>query len=244
MDWLSPGLVLAGALIGGLLNGLTGFGTGLTALPLWLQVLEPAVAAQLVSVASIAGHLSALPTLWRDSDWRELGPMLVGGLVGVPIGLCLLPLIKVELFKMAVGIILICYCAFMLCAAGHLHVRRRSRAAEMAIGFLGGVLGGIAGLSGPPPIVWGALRSWPKAQRRQTLQAFNTAVLAAMLVASLAGGLVDMRLLVASAIALPATLAGNWLGERLYRRLDERRFDRLVLGLVFLSGCLLVWANR
>ena len=114
----------------------------------------------------------------------------------------------------------------------------------MAIGFLGGVLGGIAGLSGPPPIVWGALRSWPKAQRRRTLQAFNTAVLSAMLVASLAVGLVDMRLLVASAIALPATLSGNWLGERLYRRLDERRFDRVVLGLVFLSGCLLVWANR
>ena len=244
MDWLSAGLVLAGALVGGLLNGLTGFGTGLTALPLWLQVLEPVVAAQLVSVASIAGHLSALPSLWRDSDWRELGPMLVGGLVGVPIGLCLLPLIKVELFKMAVGIILICYCAFMLCAAGHLHIRRASRAAEMAIGFLGGVLGGIAGLSGPPPMVWGALRSWPKAQRRRTLQTFNTAVLSAMLTASLAGGLVDMRLLVASAIALPATLSGNWLGERLYRRLDERRFDRVVLGLVFLSGCLLVWANR
>ncbi|HXE70063.1 MAG TPA: sulfite exporter TauE/SafE family protein [Hyphomicrobiaceae bacterium] len=244
MDWLSAGLVLAGALVGGLLNGLTGFGTGLTALPLWLQVLEPAVAAQLVSVASIAGHLSALPSLWRDSDWRELGPMLVGGLVGVPIGLCLLPLIKVELFKMAVGIILICYCAFMLCAAGHLHIRRASRAAEMAIGFLGGVLGGIAGLSGPPPMVWGALRSWPKAQRRRTLQTFNTAVLSAMLTASLAGGLVDMRLLVASAIALPATLSGNWLGERLYRRLDERRFDRVVLGLVFVSGCLLVWANR
>jgi uncharacterized protein len=53
-----------------------------------------------------------------------------------------------------------------------------------------------------------------------------------------------MRLLAAAAIALPATLSGNWLGERLYRRLDERRFDRLVLGLVFLSGCLLVWANR
>ena len=244
MDWLSPGLVLAGALIGGLLNGLTGFGTGLTALPFWLQVLEPAVAAQLVSVASIAGHLPALPSLWRDSDWRALAPMLAGGLLGVPIGLCLLPVIKVALFKTIVGIILICYCAFMLGAAGHLHIRRAGSAAEVAIGFLGGVLGGIAGLSGPPPIVWGALRSWPKAQRRRTLQAFNTAVLSAMLAASLAGGLVDMRLFVASAIALPATFSGNWLGERLYRRLDDRRFDRVVLGLVFLSGCLLVWANR
>ena len=121
MDWLSPGLVLAGARIGGLNRGLTGSGPAHGASLDGLQVLEPAVAAQLVSVASIAGHPSALPTLWRDSDWRELGPMLVGGLVGVPIGLCLLPLIKVELFKMAVGIILICYCAFYVSAPpGHL----------------------------------------------------------------------------------------------------------------------------
>jgi len=244
MDWSSPAFVVAGALIGGLLNGLTGFGTGLTALPLWLQVLEPVVAAQLVSVASISGHLSALPALWRDSDWRELGPMLGAGLIGVPIGLCILPLIKVDVFKMSVGILLIGYCTFMLGAAGHLHIRRAGAAAEMLIGFLGGVLGGIAGLSGPPPIVWGTLRAWPKARRRRTLQAFNTAILAAMLLASLLGGLIGMRLLVASAIALPATLLGNWLGERLYRRLDERRFDRVVLGLVFLSGCILVASNR
>jgi uncharacterized protein len=244
MDWVTPVLVVTGALIGGLLNGLTGFGTGLTALPLWLQVLEPVVAAQLVSVASIAGHLSALPALWRETDWRHLGPMLLAGLIGVPMGLWLLPLVKVTVFKLAVGVILICYCLFMLFAAGNLHIRRGHRAAEIGVGFLGGVLGGIAGLSGPPPIVWGALRAWPKAQRRQTLQAFNTAVLAAMLVASLLGGLVDARLLLASAIALPATFLGNWLGEWLYRSLDDRGFDRIVLGLVFLSGCVLVWSNR
>jgi uncharacterized protein len=244
MDWVTPVLVVTGALIGGLLNGLTGFGTGLTALPLWLQVLEPVVAAQLVSVASIAGHLSALPSLWRETDWRHLGPMLLAGLIGVPMGLWLLPLVKVTVFKLAVGVILICYCLFMLFAAGNLHIRRGHRAAEIGVGFLGGVLGGIAGLSGPPPIVWGALRAWPKAQRRQTLQAFNTAVLAAMLVASLLGGLVDARLLFASAIALPATFLGNWLGEWLYRSLDDRGFDRIVLGLVFLSGCVLVWSNR
>ena len=72
MDWLTPALVLTGALIGGLLNGLTGFGTGLTALPVWLQVLEPVVAAQLVSVASVLGHLSphAVKRLVLDEDHR------------------------------------------------------------------------------------------------------------------------------------------------------------------------------
>jgi uncharacterized protein len=244
MDWLTPALVLTGALIGGLLNGLTGFGTGLTALPVWLQVLEPVVAAQLVSVASVLGHLSALPSLWRAFDWRALAPMLLAGLLGVPIGFWLLPSIKVEVFKLTVGIILIAYCGFMLCAAGQLRVRRDSTAVEIGVGLMGGVLGGIAGLSGPPPIVWGALRAWPKAERRRTLQAFNTAVLSAMLLANLVAGRVGVGLLVAALIALPATLIGNWLGERLYRRLDDRRFDRVVLGLVFLSGIVLVGSYR
>jgi uncharacterized membrane protein YfcA len=37
---------------------------------------------------------------------------------------------------------------------------------------------------------------------------------------------------------------GNWLGDRLYRSLDDRRFDRIVLSLLFLSGLMLVWSNR
>ena len=38
-DWGALAFVLAGALVGGFVNGLTGFGTGLTALPLWLQAV-------------------------------------------------------------------------------------------------------------------------------------------------------------------------------------------------------------
>jgi len=244
MDWGTPLVISAGALIGGLCNGLTGFGTGLTALPLWLAVLNPTVATPLVGIASIAGHLPSLPALWREADWRRLAPMLVAGVLGVPLGFLLLPLIKVDLFKLIVGIVLILYCGFMLWAAGHLRLRRGGVGMEAGVGFVGGVLGGIAGLSGPPPIVWGALKAWPKAQRRQTLQVFNTLILLAMLMASLIGGRLSMGLLMASAIALPATLAGNWLGERLYRRLDDRRFDRVVLGLVFLSGIVMVASYR
>jgi hypothetical protein len=38
-DWGTLTFVLAGAVAGGFVNGLTGFGTGLTALPFWLQAI-------------------------------------------------------------------------------------------------------------------------------------------------------------------------------------------------------------
>jgi uncharacterized protein len=243
-EWSALAFILAGALVGGFVNGLTGFGTGLTALPLWLQAVEPLVAAQLVSAASVAGHLASLPAIWAAIDWRRLAPMLVAGLIGVPVGVWMLPWIGLATFKLTVGCLLIVYCTFMLLAAGRVRLAAGGRGAEAGIGLAGGVLGGLAGLSGVLPTVWAALKGWPKDERRSVFQVFNTTILSAMLLVSLVQGLIDVRFLAALAVALPATMLGARLGSLLYGRLDDRRFDRIVLLLLLLSGLALVWWNR
>jgi uncharacterized membrane protein YfcA len=43
-------------------------------------------------------------------------------------------------------------------------------------------------------------------------------------------------------IALPGTLAGAWLGRRLYSRLNDRRFDNIILILLLISGISLLWS--
>ena len=92
----------------------------------------------------------------------------------------------------------------MLFAAGRVRLAAGGRGAEAAIGLAGGVLGGLAGLSGALPTVWAALKGWPKDERRIVFQAFNMTILSAMLVASLVQGLIGLRFLVALAVALPA----------------------------------------
>jgi uncharacterized membrane protein YfcA len=47
----------------------------------------------------------------------------------------------------------------------------------------------------------------------------------------------------ALAVAIPGTLAGSWLGMALYQRLDDRRFDRVVLFVLLLSGLGLIWSS-
>ncbi|MFB8829176.1 hypothetical protein ACE0DR_06800 [Azotobacter sp. CWF10] len=53
-------IILAGALSGGFVTGLAGFGTGLTALGFWLHAVEPVVAAALVVICSVVGQLQSL----------------------------------------------------------------------------------------------------------------------------------------------------------------------------------------
>ncbi len=243
-DWGTMAMVLAGALAGGFVNGLTGFGTGLAALPFWLQVVEPVIAAQLASACSVIGQIATLPAIWRSIDWRRLAPTLLAGLLGVPIGIYLLPYVSLGIFKLTVGLVLIVYCSFMLVAAGRIKLTAGDRRAEMVMGFGGGILGGLLGLSGPLPVIWAALKDWPKLERRIFFQVFNGTILSAMLAISLAQGLMGTRFLTAIAVALPGTLLGNTLGSRLYRRLDDRRFAQIVLCLLLASGFGLVWSNR
>jgi uncharacterized protein len=243
-DWGTLAMVLAGALAGGFVNGLTGFGTGLAALPFWLQVVEPVIAAQLASACSVIGQIATLPAIRHAIEWRRLAPTLLAGLVGVPIGIFLLPHVSLGTFKLTIGLVLIVYCSFMLLAAGRIKLTAGDWRAEMVMGFGGGILGGLLGLSGPLPVIWAALRDWPKLERRIFFQVFNGTILSAMLVVSLAQGLMDSRFLVAVAVALPGTLVGNALGSRLYRRVDDRRFAHIVLCLLLASGLGLVWSNQ
>jgi uncharacterized membrane protein YfcA len=64
-----------------------------------------------------------------------------------------------------------------------------------------------------------------------------------MLAASAVSGLVGIRSIVAFAVAAPGTLIGASLGLAIYRRLDDVRFDRVILGVLLLSGLALVWSS-
>ena len=233
-------IVLAGAFAGGFVSGMTGFGTGVTALPVWLLGITPVLAAPLVVACSLIAQFQTLPAIWHAIDFRRCAPFIVGGLAGVPFGAWLLPFVSIQVFKLAVGALLVVYCSYTLFGRVRLHVRRGGRIADALIGLGGGVLGGLAGLSGPLPTIWAGLRGWDKDTRRAVFQAFNTSILVFALVAQAVAGLMTPELGQLVLVALPGTVFGAWLGRRVYNKLDTAKFEKAVLVLLLLSGLMLL----
>jgi uncharacterized protein len=228
--------VLAGALAGGLVNGLTGFGTGVSALPFWVNAVEPAIAAQMAAGSAVSSQLSTLRAIWPAIRWRALLPLISAGLIGIPVGLLIQPLINGHTFKIVIGIITCIYAIVMLSAGGRLRISVESRTAEFAIGFLSGIMGAIAGISGVLPTMWAALNDWPKERRRSMFQAFNLTILLAMLVASYFADRLGSKFASLLILAIPGSLLGAYIGSTIYARVDNRRFDRIVLLLLFFGG--------
>lgn len=235
--------VFAGAFAGGLVNGLTGFGTGMTALPIWVHVLPPILASPLTVACSIAGQLQTLPAIRHAIDPRRLAPFVLGGLAGVPLGVLMLPHVEPAIFKLAVGVLLVASCTLLLAKRSRAPWSHGGRAADSVIGFAGGILGGLAGLSGVLPTLWAELRGWEKDARRAVFQGYNLSILLFALASQGARGLVTLELGRLLLVALPGTIAGAWIGRRMYQRLDTERFSKLVLGLLLLGGVGIIVAN-
>jgi hypothetical protein len=228
-------------LCGGFVSGLAGFGTGLVALGIWLHVVSPATAAALVVICSVAAQCQTIPKIWHAVDVARIWPMVAAGVLGVPLGVSLLAHVDPGTFRFTIGVFLILFSTVMLIGRGRIAIAHDGRLADIAVGLGGGVLGGLAGLSGPLPTMWAALRGWGKDQGRGVFQTFNLVVLAMALVVLALRGMVTREVLWLVIWALPGTFAGAWLGHYCYRRLSDQRFQQLVLGLLGISGCTLIW---
>ena len=234
-------VLLVGALAGGFLNGLAGFGTALLALGFWLQVMQPHQAVGIVVIMSVASGLQGLWITRREIRDRpgRLARFLVPGLIGLPLGISLLGMISVPFLKLTIAGFMIVYGGFFTLRRALPRFERPTPVIDSSIGFIGGVLGGAASLSGALPTMWCAMRPWPKNETRAVLQPYNVTILGTAVVIFAFQGVYDRPTLILTALALPATLIGSQLGIMLFHRLDDTQFRRLLIGIMFASGILL-----
>lgn len=232
--------LLVGGFTGGFISGLSGFGAALVSLPILLLVVPPTVAAQVAAVIGTVGQIQTLPSLRASLSWPHVLPTTVAGLLGVAIAIWLIPPLPVALFKAGVGAMLIIYSLFALALPETWRFKKRHPVGDVLVGLAGGLAGGIAGIPGAPMVMWVALQNWRADQKRTLIQVFNIATLSFMLIASAVSGLITHRFLTAVVFVIPTAIAGAWCGVWLYRRLDDRRFNYLIIVLLLISGLAMV----
>jgi len=116
--------------------------------------------------------------------------------------------------------------------------------ADAGVGLLNGVLGGATGLAGIIVTIWCGLRGWPKDVQRTVFQPVGVSVFAMSALWLGASGAVGIDTLRLFAIGLPILLAGTWLGLKLYGRVDDAGFRKIVLALLLVSGIALLFSLR
>ncbi|CAB3917126.1 sulfite exporter TauE/SafE family protein [Achromobacter piechaudii] len=236
-------LVVLGAVAAGFVQGLSGFGFGMVAMSFWAWTIDPRLAAAMTVFGALTGQLLAAFTVRRGFSWAQLLPFVLGGLVGIPIGVRLLPHLDPLIFKAFIGALLAIWCPIMLFATRLPRISAGGKVADGVVGAMGGVMGGIGGFTGVIPTLWCTLRGFERDVQRSVIQNFNLSMLAVTMAGYVMTGVVTRDMLPLFALIVPAMLVPTLLGARVYVGISDKTFRRIVLGLLTLSGIALLVAS-
>ena len=234
-------IFLVATFAGAVVAGLSGFAFGLVAASIWLYILTPLQTATLIIAFGLIVQAYSVWKLRHALVWNKLWPFLIGAAIGVPVGVAVLTRANPVHVRIGVGIFLVVYSLYALFRPAMRPVTAGGGAADAGVGFLNGVLAGITGLAGILVTIWCGLRGWPKDQQRTIFQPVAVAIFVMSAVWLGAKGAIAADTIRLFLFGLPALLVGTWLGMKLYSRLDEAMFRRVVLVLLLVSGAALVF---
>lgn len=236
-------VLLGACFVAAFASGVAGFAFNLIAASILFHWFEPSETAPVLVLGSLLIQLGTIGTVRHAMRWATLRPYLLGGVIGTPLGVEALRHIDPAWIVFGIGLLLVVYAGYALTRMALRHAPRPVRAgpaADAAIGFAGGILGGIGGFSGALPAMWGDLKGLRKDEARAIFQPFIVAMQVAAAIGLAAGGVLGAGSLLTLATTLPALGLGAWLGTRAYKVIPAQGFRVVLLGLLLVSGLSLV----
>jgi uncharacterized membrane protein YfcA len=224
--------------------GLAGFAFGIVAAAVWLHFLPPAQTAALIVAFGLIVQGWAVWKLRKAVKLARLAPFLLGGAIGVPIGGEILRWASPASLRLGIGAVLVAFSLYSLIRPKLPSASGAGRLADGVVGVVNGALGGATGLAGIVATVWCSLRDWPPAEQRAVFQPAGVSVFL-MTALWLGGtGVIGRTTIGLFLIGLPALALGTWAGLKLFGRLDETGFRRVVYALLLASGISLLVLGR
>lgn len=227
------------AFLGGIVYGITGFGSALITIPLAIHFVPLPFA---LAVFVIVDFLSSLRVSLEDprkAMLPEIVRMVPMMLVGIIIGTTLLVNLPRETAMTAMGVFVLGYALYSLARRTSLRIIGRGWA--YVAGFCGGVTGTVFGAGGPPYAIYLSHRGLGKEQFRATLTLNSLFSIGLRLAAfAVTGLLMQDGVWLAAAATLPGGLLGIWLASRVFRRISRETVMRGVSLMLLASGISLI----
>ena len=238
-----PGLWwLAGAIIAaGLVRGFTGFGSAMIIMPAASSVLDPFAALVFLTVVEFWGPLPNLPSALRTGQKAETLRLLVGAIIGLPLGLWSLSFLSGAVFGWVVSCVVLIL--LVLVMTGWRYSGALPARGVIGAGSVGGFLGGVAGVPGPPVIMLYMASALPIATIRANFLLYLLGIDLLMMTVLLGAGLLDKVALTVGIFLVPLYMLSNVIGAWVFDPGAERLF-RAVAYLVIAASAILglpVW---
>ncbi|QPC82513.1 sulfite exporter TauE/SafE family protein [Phototrophicus methaneseepsis] len=240
-DLVPDSTILLIALIGcfGLfVQSASGFGSGLIAMPLLIQLLGVTEAQ---ATFAICAPVTGVFLMWRyrrHLSIKRVWRIILAAIIAIPFGVQIPNLVPKEIALFVLGLVCLGYAIYSLLG---LYVPKLNRNWGFFFGALGGLLHGAYNTGGPPYIIYGTGQRWPPFEFKGNIQTIFFVTGFFVIATHWQAGNITADVLRNAAILLPGMFVGMWLGGIVDRYIKPEPFRKVVLVLLIFLGLSLIF---
>jgi hypothetical protein len=225
--------ICAIAFVSGTARGFSGFGAALIFMPLASSVAAPRLVAALLLVIDFVAAAPLLPGAWAKADRKATAVIVLGALVGVPLGTYFLSVLDPVTTRWIIS----CFVAalLLLLLSGWRYRGKDHAWLSVGIGGLSGFCSGLAQTGGPPIVGYWLGRPIAAAVARANILLFFGASDSVSMLSYVATGLVTRDSLLLACIVGPVYAVGVAFGASLFGRASERIFRGICYALIAIA---------
>ncbi|WP_430791280.1 sulfite exporter TauE/SafE family protein [Virgibacillus flavescens] len=215
----------------------TGFGFSIMATPFLLLLFEPREAIQINLILSFVISLALISKIKQDVDVTTLKRFIIGSLAGIPIGIITFVWIDMTVLKLTISIIILCLTLLLI-----LNYRiRQTLRRDYSIGGLSGAFTTFIGMPGPPILLYFSGTNTSKEVLRATTLAFYLFIYLVSLITQIIFVGTSKVSWISSLEALPIVVVGLFVGQLLFKRINQQVFRIMTYLLLLFTGIYLLY---
>jgi uncharacterized membrane protein YfcA len=230
-------LLTLGIFTGFFIQTIIGFAGALIALPFLLFVMPLSEAVCYISIFYFISTPIYVYKEWKDINKELVKKLALSSLIGIVAGIIVLTYGKPLILKKALGLFIILFVLNSLRVKKALPVLTKMK---HIFGFMGGFFSGLFATGGPLYVMLIQNETNDVKTFRATMFA-SLGLVTVMRIPILAfGGFLSWNQLYNSLYVLPFFILALFLGKKVYLKLDDVLIKKIILGLLFISGVLLL----
>lgn len=216
---------------------LVGFAGSLIALPILLLGLQLPDAIAYISIFYLFSSTFMVFMEWKNIDRKTIFGLTLASIIGVVLGIVVLTYTKPIVLQKGLGVFILLYVAYVLFGKVEFLLGRKT---NLFFGVLGGFFAGVFSTGGPLY----AISVKNQVQEARTFRATMIGVLALVTLirvpALSISGILNLQHVKMSLIILPVFFLAQFLGVKLFPKINENQFKNILLILLCLSGFSLI----
>ncbi len=225
--------ICAIAFVSGTARGFSGFGSALIFMPLASSLASPRLVAALLLIIDFVAAAPLLPNAWREADRKATAVIVVGALIGVPLGTYFLSRLDPVTTRWIISCFVIAL--LILLISGWRYRGRDYVLLSTGVGALSGSCSGLAQTGGPPIVGYWLGRPVPTKIARANILLYFGACDSFSAISYAVSGLINRDALLFALVVGPVYAIGVRCGALLFGRASERLFRGICYVLIALA---------